>query len=664
MDPLSLDSFNAIPRVTGLLLSPDGRRLVTPVQVLAPDGTRYVTSLWELPADGSSVARRLTYSERGESSPAFLPDGSLVFASARPDPTAAAGEEAGGHVWLLPAGGGEARAVLAVPGGVEGLVAAASAPAVAVKAPLFPGAGDLAADREKQARRKETGVTAMLLSGHPIRYWDHDLGPRQPRLLRLWDLDGEARHEDLTPDAGIAVHEADFALTPDGGTLVTTWWRTTARTFFDVDLVQIDGDGRRPLAEGGETRSPAVSPDGRWVACVRRRPGTPELAPDQTLWLLDRQQPTGQGGEGRDLTPGLDLWPSSPVWSRDGSAVYFTADERGHAPVYRADVAAGTVSRLTGDGAFSSLCPAPDGSVFALRASYSSPPEVVRVDPDGAVTALPTPGLPLELPGEVSEVTVRADDGSDVHAWLVVPRGASAERPAPLVLWVHGGPLSSWNSWHWRWCPHLMAERGYAVLLPDPALSTGYGHANIQRGWGPCGAERVFADLMAVTDAVLERPELIASRTAAMGGSYGGYMVNWIAGHTDRFRAIVTHASLWALDQMHGTSDVTAYWERQYGSPYEHAETYLAQSPRVGLGAIRTPMLVVAGQRDYRVPLSEALRLWTDLQRHDVPSRFLSFPDENHWVLKPGNARVWYETALAFLNHHVLDQPWRPPDVL
>jgi dipeptidyl aminopeptidase/acylaminoacyl peptidase len=501
----------------------------------------------------------------------------------------------------------------------------------------------------------------MLLEGHPIRFWDHDLGPRQARLLRLDGVDGAAvAPENLTPDAGVAVHDADFALTPDGRTLVTTWLRSLGGVAHEVELVAIDAGGCRRLAPAGsDYHAPAVSPDGRRVAAVRVRRGIPELAPDQTLWLQDLD-----GGEGRDLTPDLDLWPGPPVWSRDGSAIYFAADENGRAPIFRVDVETGQRTRLTSAGAHSALCAAPDGSVYALRASYESPAEVVRIDPAGAVSALPTPGLPLELPGEVSEISATADDGTEVRAWLVLPRGASADRPAPLLLWIHGGPLSSWNAWSWRWCPHLMAERGYAVLLPDPALSTGYGHANVQRAWGRGAAERVFADLMAVTDAALARPDLDASRTAAMGGSYGGYMSNWVAGHTDRFRAIVTHASLWALDQFQATTDMNSFWARQFGDPDEFPEAYLDQSPKSGLGQIRTPMLVIHGLRDYRVPLSEALRLWTDLQRHGVPSQFLYFPDENHWVLKPGNARVWYDTVLAFLDHHVLGADWRRPDLV
>jgi dipeptidyl aminopeptidase/acylaminoacyl peptidase len=229
---------------------------------------------------------------------------------------------------------------------------------------------------------------------------------------------------------------------------------------------------------------------------------------------------------------------------------------------------------------------------------------------------------------------------------------------------VHGGPLSSWNFWHWRWNPWLLAARGYAVLLPDPALSTGYGLDFVARGWGEWGGAP-YTDLLAVTDAALTRPDLDAERTAVMGGSFGGYMANWIAGHTDRFRAIVTHASLWALEQFGTTTDMPSYWLREM-TP-EMAER---NSPHLFADAIRTPMLVIHGDRDYRVPVGEALRLWWDLvARHtgdpaDLPHRFLLFPDENHWVLAPQNAAVWYETVTAFLDHHVLGKDWETPDLL
>ena len=267
------------------------------------------------------------------------------------------------------------------------------------------------------------------------------------------------------------------------------------------------------------------------------------------------------------------------------------------------------------------------------------------------------------LPGTLTEVQTVAADGATIRGWLVLPAGASAGAPAPLLLWVHGGPVMSWNSWSWRWNPWLMAERGYAVLLPDPALSTGYGHDFIARGHGRWG-EAPFTDVMAITDAVVARPDIDAARTAMMGGSFGGYMANWMAGHTDRFSAIVSHAGLWALDQMFATTDLPSYWRRQFGDPLTQPGRYLENSPNLHVAAIRTPMLVIHGDKDYRVPVGEALRLWADLAGRPADAKFLYFPDENHWILTPGHVIVWYETVLAFLAQHVLGEPWRRPDLL
>jgi dipeptidyl aminopeptidase/acylaminoacyl peptidase len=212
-----------------------------------------------------------------------------------------------------------------------------------------------------------------------------------------------------------------------------------------------------------------------------------------------------------------------------------------------------------------------------------------------------------------------------------------------------------------------MVARGYAVLLPDPGLSTGYGQAYVQRGWGSWGADP-YADLMAITDAATALPEVDAERTGAMGGSFGGYMANWVAGHTDRFRAIVTHASLWALDQFGPTTDVAFYWAREMTPEMAHAN-----SPHRFVGHIRTPMLVIHGDHDYRVPIGEGLRLWFELlSASGLPAdedgstvhRFLYFPDENHWVLSPQHAKVWYQTVLAFLAQHVLGEPAELPETL
>jgi dipeptidyl aminopeptidase/acylaminoacyl peptidase len=269
---------------------------------------------------------------------------------------------------------------------------------------------------------------------------------------------------------------------------------------------------------------------------------------------------------------------------------------------------------------------------------------------------------------DVQSFDVSADGSTAVlMAWdtlYTLDLGNPEAEPAPLVTFIHGGPMSSWNGWHWRWNPHVLAERGYAVLCPDPALSTGYGQAFVERGWGRWGHEP-YTDLMAAVDAAAKRDDIDEQRLAAMGGSFGGYMANWVAGHTDRFRAVVTHASIWDMRAMHGTSDLGPIWdEREFGDPYEDPSAYEEHSPNRHIRGITTPMLVVHGENDHRCHISDALRLWTDLMRHGVDAKFLYFPDENHWVLKPRNARLWYETVLAFLDHHVLGREWERPELL
>jgi dipeptidyl aminopeptidase/acylaminoacyl peptidase len=415
---------------------------------------------------------------------------------------------------------------------------------------------------------------------------------------------------------------------------------------------------------------PACSPDSRRVVCVRGYLGDYDEPNDQTLWLIDLDT-----GQGRDLTPDLDLWPHSPVWAPDGDAVFFCADEAGHAPVFRVDVeangAAGKVTRLTAAASWSKPCPSSDGTLlFALRDDFVSPPRPYRLDSraadqDGA--PLLGPGLPLVVaaPGRVESITATATDGVQIQSWLVLPETASPDTPAPLVIFIHGGPLSSWHGWQWRWNPQLLAARGYAVLLPNPALSTGFGQGLVRRGRGRW-SEEPYTDVMAAVDAAVARPDIDAERTAAMGGSFGGYMANWVAGHTDRFKCIVTHASLWALDQFHGSTDLGVWWEREFGDFYDAArrERYVENSPNRHISKIGTPMLVIHGELDHRVPISEALRLWTDLRRHGVESKFLYFPDENHWILKPNNIVLWYETVFAWLDHYVLGEPWRRPSLV
>jgi dipeptidyl aminopeptidase/acylaminoacyl peptidase len=719
-----LAEYVAIPRVTALRLSPDGSWLAAAVQTPGGEPPTYVTSIWRIPvpadadpgpgdadpgrgdpdpgpedadpgrgdADagpGGGPLVRLTRSAEGEGSPEFLPDGALLFISKRPDPAGArhkgadaAGPDGAGRdkpaLWLLPAGGGEARRIAAPPGGVSGIATARGTGAIVFASPELPGSAGADDDRKRRQARKDAGVTAILHESVPLRYWDHDLGPDSLRL-QLAEIPGPGaaalaadedllQARDLTPDPGRALDENSFDITPDGARVVTGWslWDEAGNQTDRVELIDAATGERRTLlgAPGGNFTGPRVSPDGRLVACLRETQDSYQAPGDVTLVITELD-----GGDGpRDLLIGLDRRPLEAAWAPDSGSVYFAADDQGRRPVFRADLATGQITRLTADdGAYDHLCPAPDGRfLYALRAAVNEPPTPVRLDlrdPGREPLRLACPGSPLDLPGRLEEIEATADDGVRVRAWLVLPDGAVPATPAPLLLWVHGGPVMSWNSWSWRWNPWLMAARGYAVLLPDPALSTGYGHDFIARGHGQWG-ERPYTDLMAITDVAVARPDIDQARTAMMGGSFGGYMANWIAGHTSRFAAIVSHAGLWDLDQMFGTTDLPSYWRRIFGDPIARPERYLANSPHRHAGQISTPLLVIHGDKDYRVPVSEALRLWWDLRGLAPDAKFLYFPDENHWILKPGHVTVWYETVLAFLAQHVLGQQWQRPELL
>ncbi|MCC2334050.1 S9 family peptidase [Cellulomonas wangsupingiae] len=672
-----LDAYVALPRLSGLVLSPDGSRLVTAVQTLDRKRTAYVTALWEVDPAGERPARRLTRSAKSEASAAFTPAGDLLFTSARPDPDAQdPDEDPTPALWLLPADGAEARVVADRTAGLGGVQVATAAPTVLAVSDVLPSAADAADDDRLRKARKENKVSAILHTGYPVRYWDHDLGPASPHAFvgtlgddvaapLAGERDPRLELSDVTPDARIALLEHSPALSPDGRTVVTPWNRAVARGVMRMHLVAVDvATGERRVLvddEAADIGHAVVSPDGRWVAYARETVSTPEQAPAVELWVVPLT-----GGEPRRLAADWDRWPSGPVWLPSSDGLLVVADDDGRAPVFHVELSTGAVTRVTSDdAAFSDVQVSPDGrTAYALRASYEAPAHPVRLDLAAALAAGPVAGEPLRspapdvaLPGRLEEVVTTAADGTRVRAWLALPDGAGPDARAPLLLWIHGGPLSSWNTWSWRWNPWLMVAQGYAVLLPDPGLSTGYGQDFVQRGWGAWGAAP-YTDLMAATDAALERDDLDPERTAAMGGSFGGYMANWVAGHTDRFRAIVTHASLWALDQFGPTTDAAYYWGREM-SP----EMALEHSPHRFVGDIVTPVLVIHGDKDYRVPIGEGLRLWYELlsasglpadDEGRSPHRFLYYPDENHWVLTPQHAKVWYGTVEAFLAEHVL----------
>jgi dipeptidyl aminopeptidase/acylaminoacyl peptidase len=608
---------------------------------------------------GEKDPRRVPGSRQGDSAPAFSADGNLLFLADRG--SGESGEEPGPSVWSLPARG-EAERIAHHPGGTMAFTAAARADALAWTAALLPGAADAGTHADLLGRRRRAGVSAVL---HEVAPADDgvELGPAEPHTF--------VRTRDAEPvDAGGQGLEGagDVALSPDGTLVAYTRSPTVAAPDTNT-VVTADartGVRRQTLSRPGhQYYSPVFTADGTRLICERQQEETYDSEWQVTLVAIDPLS-----GEETDLLPDFDNWPwpgraiCSPV--PGDTTLWFTGDEQGHRPVFRRDPD-GTVTRLTASGAYSSLCVTPDGStLYALRSTLDSAPQAVRLDAakaDQDPTPLRTPGALGPLPGTLTEVHTTGDDGFALRGWLVLPEGAAAEHPAPLLVLAHGGPQGSWSDWPWLWNPWPFAARGYAVLLPDPALSSGYGQRMQERGRGEYGG-RPYDDVLALTDAALARADLDPTRTALAGWSYGGYLANRTATRTDRFRALVSHAGLWNLESFQGATDMHAYFRKIFGDPRIHRERYDADSPHLDATRLNTPMLIVHGGADSRVPEAQSRELQHDLRRQHVPAGFLYFPDESHGIEARNHLCLLYETVLNFLDHHVLGEQWRRPELL
>jgi dipeptidyl aminopeptidase/acylaminoacyl peptidase len=660
-----LARFVAMSRTTGLALSTDGRRLVAVVQAPDKQGARYSSALWEVGLAGQQPIR-LTHSDKGESDPAFLPDGGLLFTSARSRPDGTSDDD-DAALWRLP-DSGEAGVLAARAGGLRGPVVATGSGSVVIAGSRLTGSSD-ADDAERRTVRKDRKITAIMHSGMPIRYWDHELGDQSARLLVL--APGDTQPQDLAPDATQELTEASYSITADGATVATTWRRPIGggRRPSSIVLIDVAGGERSTLLQAdddAEYGGPVISPDGARVAALRSDDARFDRPFHDALVIAGRDGSVVEADLG-------DLYPNEWAWAPDSSTLYVTGDLHGRGAVLAVDPETGFVERrLATDAGYSSLCPAPDGTmIYALRSAIDAPPQPVALQTqveDQAPRLLESPApIPQQLPGDLVELTAPGLDGVEVHGWLCLPE--ASEHPVPVMLWIHGGPMSSWNAWSWRWNPWIAVAAGWAVVLPDPALSTGYGDRWLARAW-PYRAAQVFADCTAVLDAALELPDLDGDRVACLGASFGGYMTNWVAGHAaERFGAIVTHAGLYALDQQHKTTDMAHFKTGIFGEPAEHPDWYRENSPHYGLVG-DVPMLIIHGNRDYRVPIGEALRLWWDLvsgwdgDPEDMPHRFLQLTGENHWVLSPANGEIWYDAVLGFCAQHVLGQKWTPSPLL
>jgi dipeptidyl aminopeptidase/acylaminoacyl peptidase len=660
----TVEQHARLGRVSEVAASPCGSWLAVTVQRPDRDGAKYVSDLWRVPADGGPAVQ-LTRGESKDHAPRFRNDGALAFLSNRTPTEVKPDDEAAerNQVWVLPVLGGEPRQLTDQPLGVNAFRCAKRAARMVLLTPVLAGV-EQALQRETAAKRRKGGPSARRFRSQPVRHWDEWLH-QNPDLAydHLLACDGEGGQcVDLTPAArGEFSIDPGFDISPDGAQVVATRISLGKDRILDSALLLIDsGTGSSRVlgaADSVTLDEAAFSPDGTHIAAVRTARGvTLAMQPRIALIAVDT-------GDVRELGHRWDGWAGAPHWSPTGRQLYFCADEEGRAPIFALDIASGAVERVGGTasgGVYERLSVLEDGRIAGIHSTLLGAPECFVVAPQASAVPVKLAQLSgfegAQEWAQVEEFSVPSTDGTPIQGFLLRPRGEDCAVRLPLLLWIHGGPIgANHDGWHWRWNPLLLVAQGYAVALPNPRGSSGFGQEFIQGIWGNVWGDQCFKDLMCVTDALCARRDIDPERTMAMGGSFGGYMTNWIGTQTARFKCLITHASIATMAQFTGTTDHPGWWYLEMGgeNPYADRERFDRYAPIRHVGNWRTPVLIIHGERDYRCPINEGLNLFEALQYHGVASELLVFPDENHWILKPRNVIAWYQAVSEFIARHL-----------
>jgi dipeptidyl aminopeptidase/acylaminoacyl peptidase len=627
-------------------LSPDGRRVVFTLTTFDVARNTKNDDLWIVDVAGGEP-RALTSHPKADRWAAWSPDGRrLAFVSSR-----------GGtpQVYLLDLAGGEPRPVTSLKAGVEGRpVWSRDGKWLVFPSLAYPECRDEACNRRTAEAHEAAKASGRLYEDLPVRLWDSWRDERRSHLF-IVDADGRTTPRDLTPGARDVppidlTGPADYDVSPDGTEVAFTRvdenpaWSTNS----DIYVVPVAGGKARKLTTNpaGDTY-PRFSPDGRFIA-FRASVSPGYESERRRLWLYDR------GGHlFVNLTEKLDRSVDDLAWSHDGKTIYFDVEEEGYRPIYAVAARAGATPRKLVDRRFThGFAVAPDGTLVYAAESANHPPELYRFAAGREQPLTRTNDKALaELDLNPAEWVSYAGAKGDRLAMIVVkPPGFRAGKRYPVVLLLHGGPQGMMgDDWHWRWNYQMFARAGYVVAAPNFHGSSGFGSAlqdAIRGDWG--GAP--FEDVMKGVDAVAALPYVDGQRICAAGASYGGYLINWIAGHTSRFRCLISHDGLFNLSSMNAATEELWFPEWEFrGTPWSNRELHDRLSPSRYAEKITTPMLVIHGAQDMRVPVEEALQLFGTLRRRGVPARLLVFPDEGHFVLKPANAAQWWATMQQWL---------------
>ena len=663
--PLTVDSLLRMHRVGEAQISPDGKSVVYTVTTPDIDANRNASNIWMVATAGGAPVM-LTQSGH-DNSPVWSPDGkSIAFLSSR---------DGNSEIYVLALGGGEAREWTHISTGVDIVKWSPDGKTLLFTSSVYPDCKDDACNKERDDAKEKNKVKAHVATELLYRHWTHWNDGKRGHLFVLGapadggtaSVSGEPR--DLTPGANYDVPPdqrggpEDIAFSPDGAeicfTAVTDKMEAIS-TNGDLFLVPVAGGaepkritGANPGFDGG----PVYSPDGKYIAYHAQL--TPEYESDRwRVMLYDRSS-----GKIDNLTEGFDRSPQELAWSADSKKIYFVAEDETLQPIYVMEARVGAQpQKIVTDSFNMGISLSGDGKSLAFeRSSLVMPAEIFVAGADGSevrqITHHNTAALAQIDMNPPETFWFPSADGVKVQAMLIRPPQFDATKKYPMLVLLHGGPQTMWtNSWGYRWNEELFSAQGWVTLMINRRGSTGYGQKftdEITNDWGG----KPYQDIMTGTEAAIAKYSFIdGTNVAAAGASYGGYMADWLATHTGRFKAIVSHAGIYDKTAMFATEELWFEEHDMQGTPWTNPESYKKWSPSTyagDIGKYKTPTLVICGEMDYRVPYTQSLEFFSALQRQGVPSKLVVFPDEGHWILKPQNAQFWYATVFDWLKTYL-----------
>jgi dipeptidyl aminopeptidase/acylaminoacyl peptidase len=659
-----------LDRISDPAVSPDGKQVAYTLRTTDMEANKGRTGVWVVDARKHDAAPvRLTDIAANANSPEWSADGrSIYFLSSR---------SGSSQVWRVDVGrhgapangvqlGSETQQITNLPLEVGSFRVSPKGDRLLVSMEVFTDCADLACTQKRLAVVSAAASHGVLYDKLFVRHWDTWSDGRRSQLFAIaLDAAGLANGTPRNLTAGIDGDvpskpfggREDYAVSQDGqsvafsvrlGTVGEPW-----STNFDIYRVAITGGKQDNLTADNPAwdGQPAFSADGSKLAYLAMdRPGFE--ADKFHLVLIDLKS-----GAKRSLTQQWDRSISNFAWSRDSKVIFATTDHLGQHPLWAIDIKTGRESAITGDGEVEGYSVGPK-QVLYTQSTLGSPADLYTVGFEGGaarqVTHVNQAVLSHRTLAAYEQFNFPGWHAENVYGYVVKPADFNADHKYPVAFMVHGGPQGSFgNEWHWRWNAQTLAGAGYAVVMVDFHGSTGYGQAftdSISGDWGGKPLEDLKAGLAA---ALKQYPWLDGDRVCALGGSYGGFMMNWILGQwPDRFKCIVTHDGIFDNRSMYYSTEELwfAEWENGGAPEYANPAGYAKFNPVDYVSKWQTPTLVIHGQLDYRVPYAQGLSVFTALQRRGIPSEFLYFPDENHWVLKPANSIQWYDTVIAWMN--------------